>query len=146
MRAVVTGPTSFIQRYGELSAQMQRLFKAWGPYDTADHTDKYADPFDLPYLRKFQEDIVEKQYPKDELAAKLFDYLGILEKVAAEIFRLVSNQALGTPIDMAVDPYTMSLTGEKRESVNSKLLERDAEIAKQLKPMWLYPYPAEVAV
>ena len=141
MRAVVTGPTSFIQRYGELSAQMQRLFKAWGPYDTADHTDKYADPFDLPYLRKFQEDIVEKQYPKDELAAKLFENLEKLEKVAAEIFRLVSNQVHGTRMDIAVDPYTMSITGEKRESVNSKLLERDADIANQMKPMWLYPYP-----
>lgn len=143
MKTVVTGPTSFLQRYGELSAQMQRLFKDWGPYDTADISERYTDPFDLDFLKRFQEDIVEKQFPKDELAKKLFANLETLEKVAAETFRLASNQAHGTPMDMVVDPYTMNLAGEKPLSQNSRPLERDAHIADQMRNMWIYPYPVE---
>jgi flavin-dependent dehydrogenase len=146
MKAVVSGPTSFLQRYGELSAQMQRLFKDMFPYDTADHSDRYLDPFQLDYLRGFQEDIVEKQYNKEELAAKLFANLETIEKVATEMFRLFSNLAHGTDMDIMVDPYTMSLTGEKRESKNSKLLGRDAYLAGELSKMWMYPYPSEVTV
>ncbi|MCB9185874.1 MAG: FAD-dependent monooxygenase [Flavobacteriales bacterium] len=143
MRELVTGPTSFLQRYGELSAQMQRLFKDMLPYDTADLTDRYTDPFDLDYLRKFQEDIVEKQYSKQELRRKLFENLVIIEKVAAETYRLFSNLAHGTSLSIEVDPYTMSLRGAERTSENSKLLPRDAQIAQQMQAMWLYPFEVE---
>jgi hypothetical protein len=98
----------------------------------------------LDYLRGFQEDIVEKQYSKEELATKLFANLETIEKVATEMFRLFSNLAHGTDMDIMVDPYTMSLTGEKRESKNSKLLGRDAYLAGELSKMWMYPYPSEV--
>ncbi len=147
MKTVVSGPTSFLQRYGELSAQMQQFFKDWKPYDTADITERYTDPFDLDFLKKFQEDIVEKQVDTEELARKLFENMELLEKIAAEMFRLVSNLAFGTSMDIKVDPYTMSLDPEiKVESVNSKMLERDAHVADQMKAMWLYPYPEMEAV
>ncbi|MDP6909762.1 MAG: hypothetical protein QF371_09655, partial [Flavobacteriales bacterium] len=147
MKTVVSGPTSFLQRYGELSAQMQKFFKDWKPYDTADITDRYTDPFDLDFLKRFQEDIVEKQVDKETLARKLFENMELLEKIAAEMFRLVSNLAHGTSMDMEVDPYTMSLDPNRKvESVNSKLLERDAHVAEQMKAMWLYPYPEMEAV
>ena len=143
MRELVTGPTSFLQRYGELSAQMQRLFKNMLPYDTADLTDRYTDPFDLDYLRKFQEDIVEKQYSKQELRSKLFENLETIENVAAETYRLFSNLAHGTTLSIDVDPYTMSLTGEERTSEKSKLLPCDEQIAQQMQAMWLYPFEVE---
>lgn len=139
MRQVATGPTSFLARYGELSAQMQRLFRDMMPYDTDDITDRYADPFDMDYMRAFQQDIVEKQYPKEEVLQKVVSNFELLEKVAAEMFRLASNLAHGTPMDIDVDPYTMSLSGEQRTSQNSKVLGRDPYVADQVCRMWLYP-------
>ncbi|MGB1318834.1 MAG: NAD(P)/FAD-dependent oxidoreductase, partial [Flavobacteriales bacterium] len=61
LRKLTAGPTSLLQKYGELSLQMQNLFRDWAPYDTADITERYTDPFDLDFLKKFQEDIVEKE-------------------------------------------------------------------------------------
>jgi len=145
LRKLTAGPTSLLQRYGELSTQMQRLFKDWMPYDTAEITDRYTDPFDLAFLRGFQEDIVEKEFDRDELLEKFYSNIVILEQVAAETFRLASNQAHGTAMDIEVDPYTMSLTGEERPtSPNSVVLGRDEYIATEMRHMWIYPYPEEV--
>jgi len=147
MKEAVGGPTSLLQRYGELSAQMQRFFKDWGPYDTADITDRYTDPFDLDFLKRFQEDIVETQFEMDELKRKLVENMELLEDIAAGIFRLVSNQVHGTAMDILVDPYTMSLDPEnQQESVNSKKLGVNKHVAEQLKHMWLYEYPVEKTV
>jgi len=41
-------------------------------------------------------------------------------------------------MDIDVDPYTMSLEGETLESVNSKVVKRDAHIANEMKAMWFY--------
>ncbi|MDX2359663.1 MAG: FAD-dependent monooxygenase [Crocinitomicaceae bacterium] len=147
MKEAVNGPTALMHRYGELSGQMQKLFKDWEPYDTKDFTELYFDPFDLPYLRKFQEDIVEKQVDTPELARKLYENIDTLELIAAEYFRLISNQAHGTSMDMVVDPYTMQLNPNGvLESVNSVQLKRNEDVAEQLKPLWMYEYPVEQAV
>lgn len=143
LKKLTAGPTSILQKYGELSRQMQKLFHDWGPHDNADITDRYTDPFDLEFLKKFQEDIVEKEFERDELIQKFEENMIILEQVAAEMFRLVSNQVHGTNIEMAVDPYTMSLNGERLESKNSTIVNRDMHIADEMKAMWLYPYPEE---
>lgn len=147
MLEAVSGDTSLLKRYGELSLQMQGLFKDWEKYDTADITNRYTDPCDLDFLRKFQEDIVEKQFDTDELKLKLVENVELLEHMAAETFRLVSNQVNGTEMDMVVDPYTMSLDLDlKKESANSKPLSRNESMADQLKHMWLYDYPIEETV
>lgn len=143
LRKLTAGPTSLLQKYGELSLQMQKLFKDWAPFDTADITERYTDPFDLDFLKQFQEDIVEKEFDREELLAKFDENMEILEHIAAETFRLVSNKAHGTPMDISVDPYTMSLVGEKTESPNSKQIGRNAHISNEMKHMWLYPYPVQ---
>jgi flavin-dependent dehydrogenase len=143
MKELTNGPTAFFQRYGELSGRMQKLFYDWGPHDTADLIERYTDPFDLDFLKQFQEDIVEKQISIEELRSKLFENLELLEVIAAETFRLVSNQIHGTSMEIEVDPYTMSLTGEALESPNSKSVGRDAHVTQELKHMWLYPHSEE---
>lgn len=143
MKELTNGPKAFFQRYGELSCRMQKLFYDWGPHDTADIIERYTDPFDLDFLKKFQEDIVEKQISIEELRTKLFENLELLEVIAGETFRLVSNQVHGTSMEIDVDPYTMSLTGEALESPNSKSVGRDAHVTQELKHMWLYPHPEE---
>jgi flavin-dependent dehydrogenase len=146
LKQVTAGPKSILQKYGELSRQMQQLFYDWGPYDTADITDRYTDPFDLDFLKQFQEDIVEMEFDRETLLQKFEENMLILEKVAAETFRLVSNLVHGTSMEMAVDPYTMSLAGEKKESPNSKAVIRDQHIADEMRHMWLYPYPEKAVV
>ena len=144
LRKLTAGPTSILQKYGELSTNMQRFFNDWGPYDTADLTERYTDPFDLDFLKQFQEDIVEMEFDREELLAKFEENMLILEHIAAETFRLVSNKVHGTSMELTVDPYTMSLNGEHRESKNSKEVLRDEHIANEMRNMWLYPYPEKV--
>ena len=147
MKEAVSGPTALMNKYGEISLQMQRLFKDWEPYDKADITDRYIDPFDLGFMKTLQEDIVEKQIDAEELKQKLAKNMELLEHVAAEIFRLVSNVAHGTAMDIKVDPYTMSLDKDRTvESVNSKDLGRNEYVAKELKNMWMYDLPVDANV
>ncbi len=147
LRKISAGPTSLLQRYGELSTRMQGMLKEWGPYDTADITGRYTDPFDLAFLRKFQEDIVEIQIETDVLLSKLHSNMEMLEKIASEIFRLASNMAHGTSLEMDVDPYTMTMDPTKTlTSVNSKMVAWDAYVASEMRHMWLYPLPEEATV
>ena len=64
--------------------------------------------------------------------------LDILEKAAAEIFRLVSNHAKGTPIDMKVNPYTIDLENGTTDTTSEMALPYNNEIAKDVKVMWFY--------
>ncbi len=142
MKELVAGPKALMNRYGELSLQMQRLFKDWEAYDTADLTDKYVDPFDLEFMKTLQEDIVEKQIDDVELKRKLIENMELLEFVAAEMFRLASNSAHKTSMDITVDPYTMSLNNDRTvESKNAIELGRNMYVAKELLNMWMYPVP-----
>ncbi|MBL4586487.1 MAG: hypothetical protein JKX84_05470, partial [Flavobacteriales bacterium] len=72
------------------------------------------------------------------LLAKFDENMIILEHIASEMFRLVSNLAHGTKMEIDVDPYTMSLVGEKKKGPNSKMVERDLHVAEQMKHLWLY--------
>jgi flavin-dependent dehydrogenase len=144
LRKVTAGPTSTLNRYGELSRQMQQLFNDFGKYDTDEFDSVYLDPFDLPLLKRLQEDIVEKQFEADELHRKFDENIKLLEHFAAETYRLMSHHAHGTNVDMEVDPYTMSLSGKSLTSPNSISLKRDDAMAKEIKSLWLYPYPETV--
>ena len=144
LRKVTAGPTSTLNKYGELSRQMQQLFNDFGRYDSGNFDSVYLDPFDLQLLKRLQEDIVEKQFGAEELHRKFDQNIALLERFAAETYRLMSHHAHGTSIDMDVDPYTMSLRGKSLTSPNSKWLTRDEAMAKEIRSLWLYPYPETV--
>ena len=139
MKDLVVKPTSSMNKYGELSIQMQRLFKDWQPFDTADITNRYVDPFDVDFMKSLQSDLVLNITDVDQLRAKIIENIEQLEHVAAETYRLVSNLAYDTSMDIMIDPYTMSLDKTRSVvSLNSKELGRDPYIVKELKNMWLY--------
>ena len=93
-------------------------------------------------MKVLQEDIVEKQVDDAELNRKLIENMELLEYFAAELFRLVSNNAHGTSMDIPVDPYTMSLNNDRTlKSKNSKELGRNSYVAKELLNQWMYPEP-----
>jgi flavin-dependent dehydrogenase len=143
LRRVTAGRTSTLNRYGELSTQMQQLFNDFGIFDKNEFEDTYSDPFDVPVLQRLQEDIVEKNFETEELHQKFDENILLLERFAAETFRLMSHHAHRTSIEMEVDPYTMSLIGKEIKSPNSKGIARDEQIANELRSMWLYPYPVQ---
>lgn len=140
MKSMIAGPKAMLNRYAEISMQMQLLFRDWTPSEKGEFSERYIDPFDLDFMRVLQEDIVDKQADMDVLKSKLLANMDMLEVIAAEVFRMISNQVQGTPMDIEVDPYTMSLNNDRElESKNSKLVARDPYITKELGNMWMYP-------
>jgi flavin-dependent dehydrogenase len=136
LKNLFSSPDSLGQRFRKLHEQMQKLFLAWAPYDNNRIFEKkFVDPIDLSYMLDFQTDI-NTPYG-DKLLEKVGDNMAVLEKVAAEIFRRVSHHAKGTPIEMAVNPYTMDLENPmpQESSIN---IPRDEKIIKDVDVLWFY--------
>ncbi len=79
---VTAGRTSTLNRYGELSTQMQQLFNDFGIFDKNEFEDTYLDPFDVPVLQRLQEDIVEKNFETEELHQKFDENILLLYRFA----------------------------------------------------------------
>ncbi|MES2590664.1 MAG: NAD(P)/FAD-dependent oxidoreductase [Bacteroidota bacterium] len=123
------------RKYGKLNKVMQDFFLEWRPYDTEIFTNHYIDPFDVAYLQDFQKGI-EVQHGSN-LVQQLTKNLETLEKVAATIFRLVSSHVKGTPSDMPVNPYDITLgTDDLSKHANGILPEES--ITKDIDVMWFY--------
>ncbi|MEO7524726.1 MAG: FAD-dependent monooxygenase [Ferruginibacter sp.] len=128
------------RKFGELNKVMQDLFLEWAPFENASFEDRYIDPYDLEYMRDFQKDI-DTKYEPDALIEKIRANMKILEQVASDIFRLVSAQVNGTPLNMKVDPYKIKLKGSGMP-VEIEVEENiDPSIKKDVDLMWFYPKP-----
>jgi flavin-dependent dehydrogenase len=136
LKELFAGENSVGRKFGKLNKIMQDLFLAWLPYENEVFTNEYYDAFDVKALHNFQLDIVTK-YETPELIAKIHENMAMLERIAAQMFRFISTQAKGTPEDMNVDPYAISLAHSNPEQ-HAKGLPYDAELAKDLAQMWLY--------
>jgi hypothetical protein len=127
------------RRFATLNSQMQELFHTWGQYDIEPCCDHQLNVFDLSCLRQFQSEN-GKQHKPGELMTKIESNLTILEKIVAEIFRLVSTQVNDTPGNMSVDPYTMKLGEGKDElfkkSKSQNALIVDESIRADIAKMW----------
>lgn len=126
------------RKFTALHKQVQDFFIEWKPYDTEIFSDRYIDPFDLEFLRKFQQGIDEQHGSPEKLIAKVAENLAILEHVAAAIFRLVSTQVKGTPPDMKVNPYTITLKDDSTDTTSANALEPNVAITKDVEVMWFY--------
>lgn len=132
------------RKFGALNNRMQSVLIEWCPYDTADFVEKYIDPFDLIFLQEFHKGIEEQFEPRD-LIVKIEDNLARLETIAADIFRYISNQIHGTPMDIPVDPYTMTLFPKDGDEKGTHFVEPDKDIQEQVGVMWFYPKKEVVA-
>jgi flavin-dependent dehydrogenase len=126
------------RKFTALHKQMQDFFIQWKPYDKEVFSDRYIDPFDLHFLRNFQQGIDVQHGSPEKLKQKVAENLEILEKAAAEIFRLVSTHAKGTPPKMKVNPYTITLNDDTTDTESEAALEYDPVIAKDVSVMWFY--------
>ena len=136
LKQLFTTPNSLGQKFRMLHNQMQKLFLDWAPYDTEIFERKFVDPIDLSYMLDFQSNI-NTQYG-DKLLEQIATNIGILEKVAAEIFRRVSHHAKGTPLDMAVNPYTMDLENPLPAHTDDLNIPRDEKIIRDVDTLWFY--------
>ena len=142
LKELFVSPESLGRKFGQLNKVMQDLFLEWLPYENKVFSNRYIDPFDLGYLRKFQQDIEVQEEP-DELVRQIAKNMNILEQVAVAIFRLVSAEVNGTSPDMKVNPYTINL-GKKENAMpldteSEWAIEPDPKISKDVDVMWFYP-------
>ncbi len=147
LKQFFAAPDSLGRRFGKLHEQVQQLFLDWGPHDNQIFERKYIDPVELSYMLEFQGGIPIQH--GDKLAERISQNMEMLEKIAAEIFRRVSHEVKGTPMDMKVDPYTMVLDAENKlnlpEVSDDKAIPRDERIINDVAVMWFYGEKEPVA-
>jgi flavin-dependent dehydrogenase len=127
------------RRFAKLNERMQALFRAWSKHDTELIADHFVNVFDLDCLYRLQMGLTEK-HTGEELILKVQSNLKMLEYIAAEIFRRSSAQISGTPDDMNVDPYEMTLE-DNNETLFLKSQDQNAipvieSIRADIAKMW----------
>jgi hypothetical protein len=141
LKELFSSPQSLGRKFGELNKKMQDLFIAFGEMDNEIFSHLYLDPFDLTYMYELQKAIRTPLSP-DKLIEQISSNMQLLEKVAAEIFRRISSQVNGTPDDMKVNPYLMSLDRNEKGQPSyqgcSNGIGSDTSLAKEVGKMWFY--------
>jgi flavin-dependent dehydrogenase len=136
LKELFSSPSSLGRKFGQLHKVMQDLFIAWGPHETKLFSNHYIDLFDMKSLLILQQGIMVKHEPR-ALVEQVAKNMETLEKMAAQIFRLVSHKVHGTPLDMKVDPYKISLE-KGADTGMTDGLACDPALAKELDMMWFY--------
>ena len=120
---------------------MQDFCLDWGRTGRDTFTSAYIDPMDVPFMKDLQQGLEYIHPSEEELVQKLEDNLSLLENMAAETFRVVSAKLIGTPENMSVNPYHMSLKISKEElllqSESEQALIANDSIASALSCLWL---------
>lgn len=124
-------------KFQRLNKIMQDLFLQWLPHEKQLFENRYIDPFDLMYMREFQEGIEVLHGGSKQLLQKITMNMTMIEKIAAEMFRHISNQVKGTPLDMKVNPYTISLI-DSVDTTSEMALAVDDAIRRDVDVMWFY--------
>ncbi|MBL0308382.1 MAG: FAD-dependent monooxygenase [Bacteroidetes bacterium] len=135
LKQLFSASDSLGKKFGQLHEQMQKLFLDWAPYDQEIFSHRFIDPVDLNCMLDFQHGI--RTQHGDKLMEQIAKNMDILEKVAAEIFRRVSNHAKGTPLDMPVDPYLMDLNAEENKT-NGRAILPDEATKRDIDVLWFY--------
>ena len=136
LRDLFASEGSVGQRFGELNGKIQELFIGWAKYDDGVFTEKYIDPFDVGYLQEFHRGIDER-FDSKGLVEKVKQNLGVLEEIACKIYLLMCNKIYGTPVDIRVDPYNLSLGSPPTDQPNKTVISE--QISREVQVMWYYP-------
>ncbi len=142
LKELFSSPTSLGRKFGQLHKVMQDLFVAWGPHEQTLFPNHYIDLFDMKSLLKLQQGIMVKHEPR-ALVEQVGRNMEVLEMMASQLFRMVSHRVHGTPIDMKVDPYKISLEKGADTGMNTGQ-SPDPALAKELEMMWYHTKKKEV--
>lgn len=135
LRDLFSSPDMAGQKFGRLNEQMQELLLEWAEFDDGAFENRYIDPFDVDYLKRFHKGIDER-YSTKELINKVEENVEVLEQIASEIFRLMSHKVNGTPMDIPVDPYNMSL--KNPPEMQEAGIVANENIKQNVDVMWFY--------
>jgi flavin-dependent dehydrogenase len=140
LRGLFTTRNSLGSRLKKLNTKLQTFFREWHEQKDEPFVNHYIDFFDIPFLKQLHTDL-EVQHSTEELIETCEKNLLLLEEMAAEIFRKVSVELKGTPEDMKVQPYQMSLTLSKEElleqAISDRAISTRQNIVEDLDLMWL---------
>ena len=141
LKTIFTPSNSFGDRFGKLNKQVQQFYLDWGRIENAPFTDAYIDPMSVPFVAELHKGLEFIHESEEKLISKLEENLSTLEKMAAEIFRVVSTRIKNTPGDLSIDPYKMSLKLDRDEIMEQGNLDTaiapDSKIADAISALWL---------
>ena len=143
LKELFVSEKSLGRKFGKLNKAVQDLFLDWLPHEKAIFENRYIDPLDLNYLKSFQRGI-DEMHGANTIVNKVAENVVVLEKVAAELFRLISHQVNQTPLDIIVDPYLITLKTPYNASEHSNGIGVDEAIKMDVIKMWFYPNPVLV--
>jgi flavin-dependent dehydrogenase len=143
LRQYSSNNKSIGQRFARLNENMQRLFRAWGAYPAECISGHQLNVFNLECLTRLQSEI-GCRYTNEVLMQKIESNINMLEDIAAEIFRKVSNLVHHTPLHLPVDPYTMHLEDGRHAilemSEDENALPLNISISNDVNKLWLITY------
>jgi len=141
LKSLFTTHNSFGERFAKLNKQVQDFYLDWGRIENKTIFDTYIDPMAVPFVADLQKGLEYIHESEEKLINKLEENLLILEKMAAEIFRVVSARIKNTPNDLSVDPYKVSLKLNKEELIEFGKAETahalDKYMANAISALWL---------
>lgn len=137
LKELFVSENSLGRKFGKLNKAVQDLFLDWLPHESTIFENKYIDPLDLNYLKKFQRGI-DENHGTNTIVSVVAKNIEVLELVAAEVYRLVSHKVNGTALDIKVDPYMMDLKipYDSSNHVNGK--EVDEAIKLDVAKTWFH--------
>lgn len=140
LKTLFSSTDSLGQRFGRLHDRVQQLFLDWGPYENTEFSNYFFDPMDLNFMLEFQKGIDQNE--GDKLVEKVAKNMATLEQFAVELFRRISHEVKGTPMNMPVDPYTMVLDPENNLMLTApdpvNCIEPSESLKKDIDVLWLY--------
>lgn len=137
LKELFVSEESLGRKFGRLNKAVQDMFIDWLPHETKLFTQRYIDPLDLDYLKGFQRGI-DTMHSKDTIVNKVAENMEVLEKVAAEMFRFISNQVHNTSSEIKVNPYNINLKEKYVSEHHEDGLETDSVIKSDVAKMWFY--------
>jgi hypothetical protein len=99
-----------LQRVNHLNARMQVFFREWDALDQRPGEPAFIDVLGIDIMRRFHFDLLE-ELPGDALVERFSRNLGLMESLAAAIFREAAQCLPGYrgEADGAVNPYAITL-------------------------------------
>jgi len=141
LKAIFTTKNSFGERFGKLNKQVQDFYLDWGRRENEQYSNSYIDPMSVPYLKDLQKGLEMIHDSEEILINKLEENLLFLEKMAAELFRIVCKRLNSTPTHMPVNPYIMSLVLSREELIDQgeskDALPFNQDVFDNISSLWL---------
>tara|TARA_Y100000782_G_C10188984_1_gene269083 strand:- start:4756 stop:6447 length:1692 start_codon:yes stop_codon:yes gene_type:complete len=141
LKAIFMSQNCYGERFAKMNQQVQNFFMEWAALGDIPYPPSYTDPMQVPSIKAMHQGIEHIHEDEAALIAKLEQNFSTLEKIAAELFRVVAAKAKGTPRDLAVNPYTMSLKQTKEELIEQSMsdgaIPYTDEIANDVSALWL---------